>query len=157
MHDHIPIRQFRASLSEVLRRVQQREERIAITRHGKVLGVLVPVTAAEAVAQSELERDRTDSLNAIFAYLVNEDRAPHDAHDTDDATPYAIAMTRTAVKQARALSPLRRRLLQDILATDWRERTEPVSADVVRIRCGQARALIFETAKLDPVVLCIGG
>ena len=39
MHDHIPIRQFRASLSEVLRRVQQREERIAITRHN-VISVL---------------------------------------------------------------------------------------------------------------------
>lgn len=59
--DRIPISLARAELTDLVGRVHHAGDRIAITRHGKVVAVLVPEADLEYLEELELELDSRDA------------------------------------------------------------------------------------------------
>ena len=56
---------LRAELSETVNRVAFGKERIALTRRGKVVAVLVPAEDAQALEELEDARDVRDALKTL--------------------------------------------------------------------------------------------
>ncbi|HUF86496.1 MAG TPA: type II toxin-antitoxin system Phd/YefM family antitoxin [Thermohalobaculum sp.] len=59
-----PVSELRENLAEIAGRVQYAHERLALTRHGKTVGALVPT---EDAALLEAIEDRLDVLDALDA------------------------------------------------------------------------------------------
>jgi len=74
-----PVSELRENLAEIAGRVQFAHERVALTRHGKTVGALVP---AEDAALLEAIGDRLDVLDALDALA---DHKAHGGVPLDDA------------------------------------------------------------------------
>lgn len=71
--------EVRENFAEIAGRVQFAHERIALTKHGKTIGALVPVEDAELLEAIE---DRLDVLDALDAMA---DHRAHGGVTLDDA------------------------------------------------------------------------
>jgi antitoxin YefM len=71
---HVPVREFRSRLSELLDDVADRRDHILVTRNGKPAAALVPIDEYHALEESaEILSDR-DALDAIEAGLADVNR-----------------------------------------------------------------------------------
>jgi antitoxin YefM len=65
----VPVREFRANLSELLRDVADRRDHVLVTRNGKPAAALVPIDEYEALEETAEILSDADALVAIEAGL----------------------------------------------------------------------------------------
>jgi len=70
----VPVREFRARLSELLSDVADRRDHVLVTRNGKPAAALVPVDEYEALEESAEILSDPDALAAIEAGLAELSR-----------------------------------------------------------------------------------
>ena len=63
--EHVPVREFRSRLSELLDAVVDRRDHILVTRNGKPAAALVPIDEYEALEESAEILSDADALSAI--------------------------------------------------------------------------------------------
>jgi prevent-host-death family protein len=63
--EHVPVREFRSRLSELLDAVVDRRDHILVTRNGKPAAALVPIDEYEALEESAEILSDVDALSAI--------------------------------------------------------------------------------------------
>ena len=66
--DVMPANRAKADFAELVKRVAEGKERIALTRNGETLAVVVPVEDAEALEAMEDDRDRHDAEAALAEF-----------------------------------------------------------------------------------------
>jgi antitoxin YefM len=71
MAKHVPVREFRSRLSELLDDVADRREHILVTRNGKPAAALVPIDEYQALEESAEILSDPDALAAIEAGLAD--------------------------------------------------------------------------------------
>jgi antitoxin YefM len=74
MAKHVPVREFRSRLSELLDDVADRRDHILVTRNGRPAAALVPVDEYEALEESAEILSDPDALSAIEAGLADLNR-----------------------------------------------------------------------------------
>jgi antitoxin YefM len=74
MAKHLPVREFRIRLSELLDDVADRRDHILVTRNGKPAAALVPIDEYQALEESAEILSDTDALAAIEAGLADLNR-----------------------------------------------------------------------------------
>lgn len=67
----MPIEEVAENLDAMTERVRFRGERIAISKHGKIVAVLVPTSDLEALKGLEDRLDRLDALEALADFRAN--------------------------------------------------------------------------------------
>jgi antitoxin YefM len=65
MAEHVPVREFRSRLSELLDAVADRRDHILITRNGKPAAALVPIDEYQALEETAEVLSDADALDAI--------------------------------------------------------------------------------------------
>lgn len=78
----VPVREFRAKLSELLSDVADRRDHVLVTRNGKPAAVLVPIDEYEALEETAEILSDSAALSAIEAGLA--DLARGDSVTLDD-------------------------------------------------------------------------
>jgi prevent-host-death family protein len=71
MPEHVPVREFRSRLSELLDAVADRRDHILVTRNGKPAAALVPVDEYQALEETAEVLSDADALTAIEAGLAD--------------------------------------------------------------------------------------
>jgi antitoxin YefM len=71
MPEHVPVREFRSRLSELLDAVADRRDHILVTRNGKPAAALVPIDEYQALEETAEILSDTDALTAIEAGLAD--------------------------------------------------------------------------------------
>ena len=74
MAEHVPVREFRSRLSELLDAVADRREHILVTRNGKPAAALVPIDEYDALEESAEILSDADALGAIEQGLAELQR-----------------------------------------------------------------------------------
>jgi antitoxin YefM len=74
MAKHVPVREFRSRLSELLDDVADRRDHILVTRNGKPAAALVPIDEYQALEESAEILSDPDALAAIEAGLADLNR-----------------------------------------------------------------------------------
>ena len=74
MAEHVPVREFRSRLSELLDAVADRRDHILITRNGKPAAALVPIDEYHALEESAEILSDADALSAIEQGLAELQR-----------------------------------------------------------------------------------
>ena len=70
----VPVREFRAKLSELLSDVADRRDHVLVTRNGKPAAALVPVDEYEALEETAEILSDPDAIAAIEAGLAELER-----------------------------------------------------------------------------------
>jgi antitoxin YefM len=65
MPEHVPVREFRSRLSELLDAVADRRDHILVTRNGKPAAALVPIDEYQALEETAEVLSDSDALTAI--------------------------------------------------------------------------------------------
>jgi antitoxin YefM len=71
MPEHVPVREFRSRLSELLDAVAERRDHILVTRNGKPAAALVPIDEYQALEETAEILSDADALAAIEAGLAD--------------------------------------------------------------------------------------
>src|SRR3954447_19180253 len=71
MAEHVPVREFRSRLSELLDAVADRRDHILVTPKGKSAAALVPIDEYQALEESAEVLSDSDALTAIEAGLAD--------------------------------------------------------------------------------------
>jgi prevent-host-death family protein len=71
MPEHVPVREFRSRLSELLDAVAERRDHILVTRTGKPAAALVPIDEYEALEETAEILSDADALTAIERGLAD--------------------------------------------------------------------------------------
>jgi prevent-host-death family protein len=71
MPEHVPVREFRSRLSELLDAVAERRDHILVTRNGKPAAALVPIDEYEALEETAEILSDADALTAIERGLAD--------------------------------------------------------------------------------------
>ncbi|HEX6026730.1 MAG TPA: type II toxin-antitoxin system Phd/YefM family antitoxin [Solirubrobacter sp.] len=71
MAEHVPVREFRSRLSELLDAVAERRDHILVTRNGKPAAALVPIDEYQALEESAEILSDADALAAIESGLAD--------------------------------------------------------------------------------------
>ena len=71
MAEHVPVREFRSRLSELLDAVADRRDHILVTRNGKPAAALVPIDEYQALEETAEILSDSDALTAIEAGLAD--------------------------------------------------------------------------------------
>ncbi|HZJ10782.1 MAG TPA: type II toxin-antitoxin system Phd/YefM family antitoxin [Trueperaceae bacterium] len=71
MAKHIPVREFRSRLSELLSDVADRRDHILVTRNGKPAAALVPIDEYQALEETAEILSDPDAIAAIEAGLAD--------------------------------------------------------------------------------------
>lgn len=82
MAKHVPVREFRSRLSELLDDVADRRDHILVTRNGRPAAALVPIDeyqALEETAEILSDRDAIDAIEKGLADLKRGDTVTLDA------------------------------------------------------------------------------
>jgi len=74
MAKHVPVREFRSRLSELLNDVADRRDHILVTRNGKPAAALVPIDEYQALEETAEILSDPDAIAAIEAGLVDVSR-----------------------------------------------------------------------------------
>lgn len=74
MAKHVPVREFRSRLSELLDDVADRRDHILVTRNGKPAAALVPIDEYQELEDSAEILSDPDALGAIEAGLADLNR-----------------------------------------------------------------------------------
>ena len=69
--EHVPVREFRSRLSELLDAVADRRDHILVTRNGKPAAALVPIDEYQSLEESAEILSDADALTAIEAGLAD--------------------------------------------------------------------------------------
>lgn len=72
--EHVPVREFRSRLSELLDAVADRRDHILVTRNGKPAAALVPIDEYHALEESAEILSDADALSAIEQGLAELQR-----------------------------------------------------------------------------------
>jgi antitoxin YefM len=70
MAENVPVREFRARLSELLDAVADRRDHVVVTRNGRPAAALIPVDEYDALEESAEILSDPDALAAIEAGLA---------------------------------------------------------------------------------------
>ena len=71
MAEHVPVREFRSRLSELLDAVADRRDHILVTRNGKPAAALVPIDEYQALEETAEILSDADALTAIEEGLAD--------------------------------------------------------------------------------------
>jgi len=71
MAEHVPVREFRTRLSELLDAVTERRDHILVTRNGKPAAALVPIDEYQALEETAELLSDSDALTAIETGLAD--------------------------------------------------------------------------------------
>jgi antitoxin YefM len=71
MTEHVPVREFRSRLSELLDAVADRRDHILVTRNGKPAAALVPIDEYQALEETAEILSDARALTAIEAGLAD--------------------------------------------------------------------------------------
>jgi prevent-host-death family protein len=74
MAKHVPVREFRSRLSELLNDVVDRRDHILVTRNGKPAAALVPIDEYQALEETAEILSDPDAIAAIEAGLADLNR-----------------------------------------------------------------------------------
>jgi antitoxin YefM len=82
MAKHVPVREFRSRLSELLNDVADRRDHILVTRNGKPAAALVPIDEYQALEETAEILSDPDAIAAIEAGLADLNRGDTVTLDT---------------------------------------------------------------------------